>query len=44
MDNIIEFDGKNWSIMDPTLAANNSASDVKKYVGNGKNYVTKYTY
>ena len=22
--------------MDPTLAANNSASDVKKYVGNGK--------
>ena len=42
--NIIEFDGKNWSIMDPTLAANNSASDVKKYVGNGKNYVTKYTY
>ena len=43
-DNIIEFDGKNWSIMDPTLAANNSASDVKKYVENGKNYVTKYTY
>ena len=44
LDNIIEFDGKNWSIMDPRLAANNSASDVKKYVGNGKNYVTKYTY
>ena len=44
VDNIIEFDGKNWSIMDPTLAANNSASDVKKYAGNGKNYVTKYTY
>lgn len=44
VDDIIQFDGKNWSIMDPTLAANNSASDVKKYVGNGKNYVTKYTY
>ena len=44
VDNVIKFDGKNWSIMDPTLAANNSASDVKKYVGNGKNYVTKYTY
>ena len=42
VDNIIEFDGKNWSIMDPTLAANNSASDVKKYVGNGKNYVKVY--
>ena len=44
VDNIIEFDGKNWSIMDPTLAANNSASNVKKYVGDGSNYVTKYTY
>lgn len=44
VDDIIQFDGKNWSIMDPTLAASNSASDVKKYVGNGKNYVTKYTY
>ncbi len=44
VDNIIEFDGKNWSIMDPTLAANNSASDVKKYVGDGSHYITKYTY
>lgn len=44
VDNIIEFDGKSWSIMDPTLAANNSASNVKKYVGDGSNYVTKYTY
>ena len=44
VDNIIEFNGKNWSIMDPTLAANNSASNVKKYVGDGSNYVTKYTY
>ena len=44
MDNIIEFDGKSWSIMDPTLAASNSASNVKKYVGDGSNYVTKYTY
>ena len=44
VDNIIEFDGKSWSIMDPTLAASNSASNVKKYVGDGSNYVTKYTY
>ena len=44
VDNIIKFDGKNWSIMDPTLASNNSAANVKKYVGDGSNYVTKYTY
>ena len=44
VDNIIEFDGKNWSLMDPTLAANNKSSDVKKYIGDGSKYVVKYTY
>lgn len=44
VDNIIEFDGKNWSLMDPTLAANNKKSDVKKYIGDGSKYVVKYTY
>lgn len=44
IDNIIEFDGKNWSLMDPTLAANNTSSSVKKYIGDGSNYLVKYTY
>lgn len=44
VDNIIEFDGKSWSLMDPTLAANNSGSAVKKYIGDGSNYVEKYSY
>lgn len=44
VDNIIEFDGKSWSLMDPTLAANNSGSSVKKYVGDGSNYTEKYSY
>lgn len=44
VDNIIEFDGKSWSLIDPTLAAANKASDVKKYISNHKNYITKYTY
>lgn len=44
VDNIIEFDGKNWSLIDPTLGANNKKSDVKKYIGNGHNYLVKYTY
>lgn len=44
VDNIIEFDGKSWSLMDPTLAANNDSDSVKKYIGDGSRYVIKYTY
>lgn len=43
VDNVIEFDGKTWTLMDPTLAANNSAKAVKKYVGDGSNYTVKYS-
>lgn len=44
VDNIIEFDGENWSLMDPTLAADNDRDEVKKYIGDGSRYVVKYTY
>ena len=44
VDDIIEFDGDTWQIMDPTLAATNDSSAVKKYVGDGSHYVVKYTY
>lgn len=44
VDNIIEFDGKSWSLIDPTLAANNSSKSVAKYVGDGSNYTVKYSY
>ena len=44
VDNIIEFDGDSWQIMDPTLGANNDSKSVKKYVGDGNHYVVKYTY
>ena len=44
VDNILEFDGKNWSLMDPTLAASNDSSAVKEYVGDGSNYTVKYSY
>lgn len=44
IDKVIEFDGKNWSLIDPTLAANNSGPSVKKYIGNGSNYIEKYSY
>lgn len=44
VDSIIEFDGKNWSLMDPTLAANNSQESVKRYTGDGSNYTEKFFY
>jgi transglutaminase-like putative cysteine protease len=44
VDNIIQFDGESWSIMDPTLAASNSSSDVKEYMEDSSKYVVKYTY
>lgn len=44
VDKIIEFDGKSWVLMDPTFAANNSRSSMKKYIGDGNNYSAKYSY
>lgn len=44
VDNIIEFDGTSWELLDPTLAANNSKKDIKKYIGDGANYTLKYSY
>lgn len=44
IDNIISFDGTEWSLMDPTLAANNGKDAVKSYIGDGSNYSVKYQY
>lgn len=44
INGIIEFDGKSWSLMDPTFAANSSEKSLKKFIGNGSNYTTKYIY
>lgn len=44
IDNIIEFDGSSWSLMDPTFAANTNSRDLKKFIGDGSNYVLKYSY
>lgn len=44
VDDIIEFDGNSWSLMDPTLASSNDKNSVKKYVGDGSNYTAKYFY
>lgn len=44
IDNMIEFHGSSWSLMDPTFAANNSTSSLKQFIGDGTNYVVKYYY
>ncbi len=44
VDNIIEFNGKSWSLLDPTLAANNDSDAVSEYIGDGSKYLVKYTY
>lgn len=44
VDDIIQFNGDTWQIIDPTLAATNDSAAVKKYIGDGSHYVVKYTY
>lgn len=41
---VIRFDGTDWTLMDPTFAANASSGQLKDFIGNGDNYVTKYVY
>lgn len=45
IDNLIEFTGKEWKLLDPTLAANNSSSKkIAEYIGDGSHYLVKYQY
>lgn len=43
IDNILEFDGDTWELMDPTLAANNDSGALSNYIGEGTNYTVKYS-
>lgn len=44
VNGIIEFDGKTWKLMDPTLAASKSEKQLKNFIGDGSIYQTKYVY
>lgn len=44
VNGIIQFDGQNWSLMDPTFAANSQEKNLKNFIGDGDNYLTKYSY
>jgi len=42
LDNIIFFDGVNWSLVDPTFAASLSTSSLSDYIGDGTNYTEMF--
>lgn len=45
IDDFIEFDGENWSMMDPTLISDGqNNSKIKEFIKNKDNYTTKYLY
>lgn len=44
IDDIIQFDGKNWRMLDPTFASNSDSKKTKDYISDASNYQTKYCY
>lgn len=44
INGIVEFDGTNWSIMDPTVADNSGEEALVSFIGDGGSYMTKYIY
>lgn len=44
INGMIRFDGRDWTIMDPTFAANSAEKKLSKFLGDSSNYQTKYTY
>lgn len=44
INGMIQFDGADWTLMDPTFAANADTKTLEEFVGDGNNYATKYVY
>ena len=44
VNGMIEFDGVQWSLMDPTFAASNGDDYLKEFIGDGDNYTLKFVY
>lgn len=45
INSIIYFDGVSWRLMDPTYAASEGSDEkIAQYIGDAKNYITKYLY
>ena len=44
VDDVIEFDGHSWTLMDPTLASANDIKSSAKYMKNKDHYKLMYNY
>ena len=44
VNGMIEFDGHDWSLMDPTFASNLQEDSLRDFIGDGTNYSVKYIY
>ncbi len=45
LDDVIQFDGVSWALVDPTFKDNQGGSSaVSEFIGDGDNYVKKYVY
>ncbi len=44
VNGIVEFNGIDWELMDPTIAASQGEKALKSFIGDGSNYVKVYQY
>ncbi len=44
VNGLIEFDGTDWSLMDPTLATTTSQKELKSFISDSDNYQLRYIY
>lgn len=44
VNGIIQFDGKDWSLMDPTFASTTNEKELKSFLNDSSNYKLKYIY
>ncbi|MGN0402007.1 MAG: transglutaminase domain-containing protein [Acetatifactor sp.] len=44
LNGLIEFTGNTWTLVDPTFGANSSEKALKKFIGDGSNYVLQKVY
>ncbi len=44
IDNIIQFDGQSWELMDPTFASSSDNDTLADFIGDGSSYTLKYSY
>lgn len=44
LNGVIQFNGKEWSLVDPTFGASTGEKTLRDYIGSGTNYSTKYIY